>query len=112
MRPRTKETAILMLVDSIEAAARTIDAPNRNAFEQLVRRIVFVKMKQGQLDESGLTLEELRVVIDTLVETLVSVYHSRIKYPSDKPLPVDAAREREQAAEQTPEKPAVAARSA
>jgi hypothetical protein len=81
MRPRTKETAILMLVDSIEAAARTIDEPSRDQFEQLVRRIVFVKMKQGQLDESGLTIEELRVVIDTLVDTLRSVYHSRVKYP-------------------------------
>lgn len=81
LRPRTKETAILMLVDSIEAAARTVETPSRDAFEQLVRRIVFVKLKQGQLDESGITVEELRVVIDKLVETLRSVYHTRVKYP-------------------------------
>ncbi len=54
MRPRTKETAILMLVDSIEAASRTIDPPDREKFEEMVQRILFVKLRQGQFDESGL----------------------------------------------------------
>src|SRR5690606_10112285 len=62
MRPRTKETAILMLVDSVEAASRTIDPPEREKFEEMVQRIVFVKLRQGQLDESGLTLAELRTI--------------------------------------------------
>ncbi|HVZ36590.1 MAG TPA: HDIG domain-containing protein, partial [Polyangiaceae bacterium] len=57
MRPRTKETAILMLIDAIEAASRTIDPPEREKFEEMVNRILFVKLRQGQLDESGLTVE-------------------------------------------------------
>lgn len=81
MKPRTKETAILMLVDSIEAGARTVDPPSREGFEKLVERVVFSKMKQGQLDESGLTLEDMRVLSIRLVDTLCNVYHSRIRYP-------------------------------
>ena len=81
MKPRTKETAILMLVDSIEAGARTVDPPSREGFEKLVERVVFSKMKQGQLDEAGLTLEELRILAIRLVDTLCNVYHSRIRYP-------------------------------
>ena len=81
MRPRTKETAILMLVDSVEAASRTIDPPERERFEEMVQRILFVKLRQGQLDESGLTLAELRTISTQLVDSLCSIYHSRIKYP-------------------------------
>jgi hypothetical protein len=81
MPPRTKETAILMLIDSIEAGARTIDPPSREAFEALVQRIIFTKLKQGQLDDSGLSLEDLRTLSTRIAETLVSVYHSRIRYP-------------------------------
>ncbi|HJL17876.1 MAG TPA: HDIG domain-containing protein, partial [Sandaracinaceae bacterium LLY-WYZ-13_1] len=111
MRPRTKETAILMLVDSIEAASRTIDPPERDKFEQMVQRIIFVKLRQGQLDESGLTLRELRTISNQIVDSLCSIYHSRIKYPwqekksgdSDLPLPgaateEDVARARAEAA--------------
>ena len=108
MRPRTKETAILMLIDAIEAAARTVDDPTREKFEAVVQRVTNVKLRQGQLDECGLTMEDLRVLQGTLTDTLCNVYHNRIKYPwQDKedegqaPLPVpglateqDVARER------------------
>jgi cyclic-di-AMP phosphodiesterase PgpH len=95
MRPRTRETAILMLVDAIEAASRTIAPPERERFEEMVNRILFVKLRQGQLDESGLTLEDLRVMSKQLVDTLVKANHHRIRYPwqdardrGEAPLPV------------------------
>lgn len=98
MRPRTKETAILMLVDSIEAASRTIDPPERDKFEEMVQRIVFVKLRQGQLDESGLTLSDLRTLTTQLVDTLCNVHHTRIRYPwqdrkdkGEKQLPIPGA---------------------
>ena len=47
-----------MLVDSIEAASRTIQPPDRAKFEEMIQRVIFTKMKSGQLDESGLTLED------------------------------------------------------
>ncbi len=81
MKPGTKETAILMVVDSIEAASRTLDSPERVPIEDMVRRIVFSKLASGQLDESGLTMRELRIVCSRVVETLVHMNHHRIKYP-------------------------------
>lgn len=81
MRPSTKETAILMIVDSIEAASRTLDTPDRRRIEEAVRRIVFAKLASGQLDECGLSLRELRIISDRVVETLVHMNHHRIKYP-------------------------------
>jgi putative nucleotidyltransferase with HDIG domain len=81
MRPQTRETAILMLVDSIEAASRTIDPPAREQFEHLVQRIAFTKLRSGQLDECGLTLSELRVVSNRVTDALVNMNHHRIRYP-------------------------------
>lgn len=81
MRPRTKETAILMLIDAIEAAARSVEEPTREKFEGVVQRVTNVKLRQGQLDESGLTVEDLRVLQSSLTDTLCNVYHNRIKYP-------------------------------
>ena len=81
MKPQTKETAILMLVDSIEAASRTIQPPDRDKFETMIQRVVFTKLKSGQLDESGLTLEDLRTITLRMSDTLVNMYHGRIKYP-------------------------------
>ncbi len=107
MRPRTKETAILMLIDAIEAAARTVDDPTREKFEAIVQRVTNVKLRQGQLDVCGLNMEDLRVLQTTLTDTLCNAYHNRIKYPwqdkeqGEEQLPVpgvateqDVARER------------------
>lgn len=90
MRPRNKETAILMLVDAIEAASRTIQPPRRDKFEEMVRRVVFSKLSQGQLDDSGLTMEDLRVMSQRLVDTLVRVFHGRIAYPWQQQQPSGA----------------------
>jgi putative nucleotidyltransferase with HDIG domain len=81
MKPQTKETAILMLVDSIEAASRTIFPPEHKKFEEMIQRVIFTKLSAGQLDESGLTLEDLRIITARMASTLVNMYHGRIKYP-------------------------------
>jgi hypothetical protein len=81
MKPQTKETAILMLVDSIEAASRTVWPPEHKKFEEMIQRVIFTKLAAGQLDESGLSLEDLRVITARMASTLVNVYHGRIKYP-------------------------------
>jgi len=81
MKPQTKETAILMLVDSIEAASRTIDPPERDKFEEMIQRIVFTKLRNGQLDESGLTVADLRTLVTRMSDTLVNMFHHRIRYP-------------------------------
>lgn len=81
MKPQTKETAILMLVDSIEAASRTIDPPGREQFDAMIQRVLFTKLASGQLDESGLDVTDLRVVANRMTDTLVNMHHHRIKYP-------------------------------
>jgi cyclic-di-AMP phosphodiesterase PgpH len=84
MKPQTKETAILMLVDSIEAASRTIVPPERAKFDEMVQRILFTKLRSGQIDDSGLTLEDLRTIAAKMTDTLVNMFHGRIKYPWQK----------------------------
>lgn len=81
MKPQTKETAILMLVDSIEAASRTIDEPDRAQFENMIQRIVFSKLASGQLDDCPLNMKELNTIVSRMAETLVNMHHHRIKYP-------------------------------
>ncbi|HMI82904.1 MAG TPA: HDIG domain-containing protein [Polyangiaceae bacterium] len=81
MKPQTKETAILMLVDSIEAASRTIEPPEREKFEEMIQRIIFTKLRGGQLDESGLTVADLRTLVTRMSDTLVNMFHHRIRYP-------------------------------
>jgi cyclic-di-AMP phosphodiesterase PgpH len=81
MKPQTKETAILMLVDSIEAASRTIWPPEQKKFEEMIQRVIFMKLAAGQLDESGLTIEDLRIMTSRMASTLVNMYHGRVKYP-------------------------------
>ena len=81
MKPQTKETAILMLVDSIEAASRTIEPPEHEKFEEMIQRIIFTKLRGGQLDECGLTLEDLRTLVVRMSDTLVNMFHHRIQYP-------------------------------
>jgi putative nucleotidyltransferase with HDIG domain len=80
MKPQTKETAILMLVDSIEAASRTIDPPDREKFETMIQRIIFTKLRTGQIDDAGLTIEDLRILTVRMADTLVNMHHHRIKY--------------------------------
>lgn len=117
MRPRSKETAILMLIDSIEAASRTVNPPERAKFEELIQRIIFVKMKQGQLDESGLTVEDLRTLVNRVTDTLTNVYHGRVRYPwqdrrakgqSDLPIPGVLTEKEAQAAHAPGERRSVA----
>jgi hypothetical protein len=73
-----------MLVDSIEAASRTIFPPELKKFEEMIQRVIFTKLSAGQLDESGLMLEDLRIITSRMASTLVNMYHGRIKYPWQK----------------------------
>lgn len=79
-RPRSRETAVMMLADSCESAVRSIGPTNRDQVTEIVLRIVDGKMNEGQLDDSDLTLQDIRAIQDRLVEMLQAVYHPRINY--------------------------------
>lgn len=80
-RPQTRETAILMLADSVESATRALQDPTLTRIRELVNRIVQGKISSGQLDQSPLTLRELDVVKEHFVKVLSGMYHHRIDYP-------------------------------
>ena len=81
-KPQTKEAAILMLADSVEAAARTLPQHTHSKIEGLVQKIVEQKLNdENQLDESDLTLKDIEKIIQVFVRTITSMYHSRIDYP-------------------------------
>ncbi len=83
-KPQTKEAVIVMLADCCESACRTIVDPTSKRIEGLVSKIVQERLEEGQFDDSGLTLRELRTVEDSIVKSLISNYHGRIKYPDMK----------------------------
>ncbi|HEX9761952.1 MAG TPA: hypothetical protein VGA97_02525, partial [Acidimicrobiia bacterium] len=84
-KPRTPETAILMLADSLEAACRAVfqtEEPTPDAIEKVVNRIIDEKVEDGQLSESPLTLGELSLIRKAFLDSLVGHYHQRIAYPN------------------------------
>lgn len=83
-KPSTKETAIVMLADSVEAAIRSIQEPNQEKVENLIEKIIQGKLQDGQLDESHLTLKEIQRIKKVFINTLLGIYHERIEYPEDK----------------------------
>ncbi len=83
-KPQTKEAAVLMLADNVESASRTLIDPTPKRIESLVREVAERRLHGGQFDESGLTLRELRTIEKSMVMSLTSIYHGRIKYPDGK----------------------------
>src|SRR6266446_914979 len=80
-KPQFKETAILMLADSCEAAARSLAHPDSDSIRAIVARIFDAILTDGQLDESNLTLRELTSIREALINSLTAIYHPRIDYP-------------------------------
>lgn len=80
-KPRFKESAILMLADSAEAAARSLAHPDPESVKAIVARIFEAIISDGQLDESTLTLRELKQIREALIGSLNALYHARINYP-------------------------------
>ncbi len=81
-KPRSRETAIVMLVDSVEAASRVLDDREEISIRALVNRIFQRKLEQGELDHSGLQIGDLKKIVDTLVPIVKSSGHTRIVYPA------------------------------
>lgn len=83
-KPQTKETAVLMLADTVESATRSLVDPTPSRIESLVHDLAMKKLMDGQFDECGLTLSDLKKVEVSLIKSVSAVYHSRIKYPDQQ----------------------------
>jgi len=84
-KPQTRETALLMLADGCEAKSRS-DLPRTvEDIERIVKTIIDGRLAAGQLDECGLTLHDISLARESFIETLKGFFHSRLKYPEEKP---------------------------
>lgn len=80
-KPQTKEAAVVSIADSCEAAVRAMDHPSNEKIQKFVHQLIESRILDGQLDESGVTLNELAIIEKSIVNGLCSTFHSRIKYP-------------------------------
>jgi putative nucleotidyltransferase with HDIG domain len=83
-KPQTREAAIVMLADTVEAASRTMKNPSAKRIEELVNDVVESKFREGQLNESPLTLRGLMKISIVFRRYLTGLYHTRIEYPDEK----------------------------
>ena len=80
-KPRSKESAVLMLCDGVEGAVRALQDPTPTRIEGVVHHVVMDRLNDGQFDDCDITLKEIRQVEDSLVKSLCSIYHGRVAYP-------------------------------
>jgi putative nucleotidyltransferase with HDIG domain len=83
-RPRSRETAILMLADGSEARVRAERPKDVNDLRALIKDMVENRVASGQLDETDLTFHDLEVIIDSFTTTLRGIYHPRLEYPNQR----------------------------
>ena len=80
-KPRTKESAIILMADTIEAAVRAAEDKTKENVESLVRYLIKYKIEDGQLSAADITLREIEVIIKAFLDVLQGAYHQRIQYP-------------------------------
>ena len=83
-KPQSRETAIVMLCDGVEGAVRAMPEPTPQRIEDIVVGMIRKRLMDGQFDECDLTFRELAMIRQSLVKSLISIYHARITYPSDE----------------------------
>ncbi|MCA1815915.1 MAG: HDIG domain-containing protein, partial [Acidobacteria bacterium] len=86
-KPQFKESAVMMLADSCEAAARSLARPDPENISTIVNKIFEAIVSDGQLDECNLTLRELTAIRESITTSLIAIYHGRIDYPGFNPPP-------------------------
>jgi cyclic-di-AMP phosphodiesterase PgpH len=88
-KPQSREAAIIMLADGVEASVRSLDDKDEPSIRAMVDRIVDARLEDGQLDDAELTLKNITQIKEAFVAQLLGMYHSRIKYP-DNVVPMDS----------------------
>lgn len=81
-KPQTREAAVVSIADSCEAAVRAMDNPSFETIQNFVHNLIIGRLTDGQLDECGLTMKELKMIEKSIISGLGSTFHSRIKYPT------------------------------
>jgi membrane-associated HD superfamily phosphohydrolase len=81
--PTTRETAVLMVADSVEAASRALPNPTPNELTRLVQQIIQHKISENQFENAGISFNDVRRMKEILTQKLISVYHQRVEYPKE-----------------------------
>ncbi len=82
--PKTKEAAVVMLVDGIEAASRSLPEKTYSILHDLIEKMIDQKINDKQLDNSNLTFNDINIIKETLLDKLINIYHIRIEYPKEE----------------------------
>ncbi|MFQ5866853.1 MAG: HD family phosphohydrolase [bacterium] len=80
-KPRTKEVAIVMLADAVEATSRTLEQPSYERLKNMVDKVINDKFIDGQLNDCNITLVNLHRIAESFAHTLTGIYHTRVEYP-------------------------------
>jgi len=83
-KPRSRETAILMIADATEAATRSLAKPTPGRIREVTKQVIDKRMLSGELDESGLSLSDLAGIREAFIPLLVGIHHARIQYPGQR----------------------------
>ena len=83
-KPRSRETAILMLADAVEAATRSLAKPTPGRIREICKQVIDERMVSGELDDCGLTLRDLATIRDAFLPLLAGIHHQRIAYPGQR----------------------------
>ena len=91
-KPQSREAAILMLADSVEASVRSLSSRDETTIRAMVSRIIEERLKDGQFDECDLTLRDIERIREAFVSQLLGMYHQRIAYPQNKVVELESRR--------------------
>ncbi len=91
-KPQSREAAILMLSDSVEASVRSLTSHDEPAIRAMVNRIIAERQGDGQFDECDLTLRDLDLIREAFVAQFLGMYHRRIEYPQNKIVELESRR--------------------
>jgi putative nucleotidyltransferase with HDIG domain len=91
-KPQSREAAILMLADSVEASVRSLRSHDEPAIRAMVARIIRERLEDGQFDECDLTLRDLEHIREAFVAQLLGMYHRRVEYPQNKIVEIESRR--------------------
>ncbi len=91
-KPQTREAALIMLADGVEASVRSLASRDEPAIRAMVARIIDERMADGQFDECDLTLRDVEKIKEAFVQQLLGMYHQRIAYPQNKVVELESRR--------------------
>jgi cyclic-di-AMP phosphodiesterase PgpH len=91
-KPQSREAALIMLADGVEASVRSLSSRDEPAIRSMVARIIAERMEDGQFDECDLTLRDINRIQEAFVSQLLGMYHQRVAYPQNKVVELESRR--------------------